>query len=88
MANPENINITSKDTWQKVATNVKTGRVEFEPSTIPNHYKYTYVGTGEAAPTETLIGIRMSKPLEFNHSDSVDIYIMAVGDVGIVQVQI
>jgi len=86
--NPLNILIEPKDTWVKVATSIKKCLIEHEVSTIPNHYKYTYVDTGTASPTSTIIGIRLKEQLDFNHSTYVDLYIMAVGGEGVIQAQL
>jgi len=87
MANPTNVTCTA-DTWTKVATNVVTG-VIWKKDSSPD-YLQTYRETGGDAPTNLDDAV---KTLEGNSefissSDPIDVYIYAVGDDGLVRVDL
>ena len=89
MADPALIAITPKDAWQKVATNITTGRFIIKNSS-PNQYFYTYVDTGSAAPTTapTPFGNPIDEDVEFNNSVGADFYIYAKDAIGQIEVQL
>lgn len=81
MANPALIDITPANAWQKVATNVTTGKIIVKKSG-PSGYLHTYVDTGAAAPTGIEIGNRFTDVLQIEAYSGIDVYVMAVGAVG------
>lgn len=87
MANPVLITITPKDAWQKVATAILSGRFIIKDST-PNQYLYTYKDTGDPAPTTTPIGNLVDRELVFKSGVASDIYIQAIGGIGIIEAQL
>ena len=85
MANPS-ISACAKDTWVKVATNVKTATIHKK---ITGRYLHTYRLTGAAAPTDLADAIRMEdQTLEYNHSAEIDIYIYCQNEAGSVRVDV
>lgn len=89
MADPVLITITPKDAWQKVATAKTVGRFIIKNSD-PDHYFYTYVDTGSAAPTTTPIpfGNLIDDQVEFANNASADFYIYAKGAIGQIEAQL
>jgi hypothetical protein len=87
MANPTLVTISPKNAWQKVATNIVTGRFIIKDSS-PDQYLYTYKDTGDPAPTTTPIGNHIDRQLEFSSGVGSDIYIYAKGEIGIIEAQL
>ena len=87
MTTPALVDITPKDAWQKVATNIKTGVFKIKDSG-PDAYYHTYVDTGDAAPTTTPIGNIFKNKVRLDNSVGVDFYIYAVGAVGVIETRI
>ena len=88
MANPLLITITPANAWQKVATNATKGQIIIKDRSGPNAYYYTYVETGDAAPTGIPIGNIFDDVLEIDNSIGIDVYVYAVGAVGKVEAQL
>lgn len=85
MANPLIVACTL-DTWVKVATAVTYGIIQVTKTTTSN-YLTTYRMTGDAAPTAVDDGVRLTGPkARISHSAAVDVYVMAQGSVGEVEV--
>lgn len=87
MTTPALVPITPAGAWQKVATAITQGRFIIKDSG-PDAYYYTYVDTGDAAPTTTPIGNSFKDDVELNNSVAVDFYIYAVGAVGVIETQL
>ena len=89
MADPVLIPITPKGAWQKVGTAITFGRFILKISD-PNQYFYTYVDTGNPAPTTdpTPFGNPIDEEVEFKNSVSADFYIYAKGAVGLIEAQL
>lgn len=87
MTTPALVPITPAGAWQKVATAITSGRFIIK-KTGPDAYYYTYVDTGDAAPTTIPIGNRINREIEFSNSVAVDFYIYAVGAVGVIETQL
>lgn len=87
MTTPALVAITPKDAWQKVATNIKTARFKIKKSG-PNAYLYTYVDTGDPAPTTIPIGNNFDFAVKINNSVGVDVYIYCIGAVGQIETQL
>ena len=88
MADPVVIDITPADTWQKVATNVVSGFVYALGG--PVKYNYTYRDTGNAPPTDKNEGVSFSDDgvIAISSSAGIDVYIMSLGAVGKVRVDL
>jgi hypothetical protein len=87
MANPERVNCIA-DIWTKVATNVTSGQVN-KLDKKPGLYLQTYRMTGGAAPTNQNEGVPIfinSVSEEIAAASGIDVYIMAVGNSGVVRV--
>ena len=87
MTTPALVPITPADAWQKVATNITNGRFIIKKSG-PKAYYYTYVDTGDAAPTTIPIGKIINREVEHTSSGGVDFYIYCVGAVGQIETQL
>jgi len=79
--------ISPADTWVKVATNVKAGRIT-KADTI-KQYVHTYVDTGAAAP----VGLTLARPFigkcaKIESSYPIDVYVLCKGDTGSVMVEL
>ena len=81
-ADPSLIVIT-KDTWQKVATNVTTGQIHIK-NTSPDSYFQTYRITGNPAPTVSDEGVYMpwGKLQTISSAAGIDVYIYCKGKDG------
>lgn len=88
MADPALINITPKDAWQKVATNITTGRFIIKDASGPGLYYYTYKDTGGAAPTGLTLANVIDEQVEFNNTVGADFYIYAKDAVGKIEAQL
>lgn len=87
MTTPALVSITPADAWQKVATAITSGRFIIK-QTGPKAYYYTYVDTGDAAPTTIPIGKIINREIEFSNSTAADFYIYCVGAVGVIETQL
>jgi hypothetical protein len=87
MTTPALVAITPAGAWQKVATNITNGRF-IKKKSGPDAYYYTYVDTGDAAPTTTPIGNAFDDEVELNNSVAVDFYIYCNGAVGQIETQL
>lgn len=87
MTTPALVSITPADAWQKVATNITSGRF-IKKATGPDAYFYTYVDTGDPAPTTTPIGNRFDDSVSFSNSVASDFYIYCKGAVGVIETQL
>jgi hypothetical protein len=87
MPAPTNVNITPADTWVKVATAVRVGKIKKGDKS--KSYVHTYVDTGAAAPTGLTTAAQW--PLncaQIQSSYLVDVYVMCIGDTGSVRVEL
>ena len=87
MTTPANVPIAPANAWQLVATNITSGNFIIK-SSGPSAYYYTYVDTGDAAPTTTPIGNRIDREISFSNSVASDFYIYCAGAVGVIETQI
>jgi len=87
MTTPALVDITPANAWQKVATGITSGRFIVK-ATGPAAYYYTYVDTGDPAPTTTPIGNRIDQEISFSNSVASDFYIYCAGAVGLIETQI
>ena len=87
MTTPALVNITPANAWQLVATNITSGNFIIKNSG-PAAYYYTYVDTGDPAPTTTPIGNRIDQEISFSNSVASDFYIYCAGAVGLIETQI
>ena len=92
MANPAIVNCP-KDQWTLVATGVNRGFVWTKRIAV--QYLHTYKMTGEAAPLDsdlsTSVPIRdLVTPILYSDDvgGSIDVYVMAIGQDGIVRVDL
>lgn len=87
MATPVIVNITPQNTWVKVASSVKAGKLT-KSDTIKD-YLHTYVDAGGTAPT----GLTLSRPFDLNSalikSDTpIDVYVYCKDDTGSMLVEL
>lgn len=87
MTTPALVPITPADAWQKVATGITNGRF-IKKDSGPKAYYYTYVDTGDAAPTTIPIGNSFDDDVVLNNNVAVDFYIYCVGAVGVIETQL
>lgn len=75
--------IVTKDTWQKVATDVTTGQIHIV-NTGPDSYSQTYRVTGNSPPTLFDEAVRMHWGTAQNISSSsgIDVYVYCKGKDG------
>jgi hypothetical protein len=90
MSNPNFVNCPA-NTWTKVATNVITGQVWRDKTTVK--YLHTYRETGDAAPTDRAEGMPIFVQEESDHESisavsGIDVYIYAIGEDGRVRVDV
>jgi hypothetical protein len=85
MTNPAVIS-TPVNVWTKVATGVTSGMVT---TLTPGPYLQTFRDTTDPAPTTKVDAVPLTSPfLLINNSVAIDIYIMAIRDVGSVRVDL
>lgn len=87
MADPITV-ACAADTWVKVATNVTVGQVTIK-NNAPRLYRFTYVMTGNPAPTDDTLSHGFTsgtKPIQA--SAGIDVYIKAVDEDGLVIVEV
>lgn len=86
MADPVLVDITPANAWQKVATNVKSGQVWVINGNV--EYLQTYRDTGQPAPTLRSEGVDLEEVAWISATAGIDVYVMAIGDVGEVRVDL
>jgi len=86
MANPVFVDITPKETWVKVADNVTTGQVWVISGNV--EYLQTYRDAGDPAPTLRSDGVDLEEVAWISATAGIDVYVMALGDVGRVRVDL
>ena len=87
MTTPALVPITPANAWQKVATAITGGRF-IKKDSGPDAYYYTYVDTGDAAPSGLSVGISFDDEVSLSNSVAVDFYIYCVGAVGVIETQL
>lgn len=87
MTTPALVNITPAGAWQKVATNITHANFIIK-HTGPLAYFWTYVDTGDAAPSGLTLGNIFFDSIELNNSVGIDFYIYCKGAVGIIETQL
>jgi hypothetical protein len=83
---PTIVDITPKNTWQKIATNVRSGQVWVLNGIV--EYLVTYRPTTGAAPTGQAEGVDLEDVHVIQASDGIDVYVMALNGVGKVRVDL
>lgn len=86
MADPTLVAITPANTWVKVATNVTGGFVEVINVSV--EYVCTHRDTGNPAPTTRADGVDLEGARRIESDVGIDVYVMALGDVGEVKVSL
>ena len=86
MANPVFVDITPEETWVKVADNVTSGQVWVIIGNV--EYLQTYRDAGLAAPTQRSDGVDLQEVAWISATAGIDVYVMAIGDVGRVRVDL
>jgi len=86
MATPVFVDITPKETWVKVADNVKSGQVWIIKGNV--EYLQTYRDAGDPAPTLRSDGVDLEEVAWISATAGIDVYVMAIGDVGRVRVDL
>jgi len=86
MANPVFMDITPKETWVKVADNVTSGQVWVIIGNV--EYLQTYRDAGDPAPTLRSDGVDLEEVAWISATAGIDVYVMALGDVGRVRVDL
>jgi hypothetical protein len=83
---PTIVDITPKDTWQKIATNVRSGQVWVLNGIV--EYLVTYRPTSGAAPTGQAEGVDLEDVHVIQANAGIDVYVMALRGVGKVRVDL
>ena len=90
MADPALIDITPKDTWIKVATAVATGQIYRKSG---GNFIQTIRDTGNPAPpnsplTDQAPILEKSDTAIISSSNAIDVYIMCIGEVGKIRIDL
>ena len=88
MSDPILVDIDPIDTWQKVATAITNGN--FINRESEDQLLYTFVETGNPAPSGVGIGRRLAidEEVVHTHSSPSDFYFYAKNEIAVVEVQL
>lgn len=82
MANPVSVDLTTKNTYYKVATNVKSGNIKIK-AWQPSDYMVTDRNTGEDAPTDDVTSWQVyTRSLTISNTSSIDVYMKCSKNLG------